>query len=106
MSKEDGREMRDLVLAPNEYAYILDETKGLVNLFVGPSKTSLSGTDRPVTLDYTTKRFSACSLDKSIQLQIAAPEGWYIILKNPTKDNKHPNSGSNPSALRYRLAER
>jgi len=98
MAKDDGREMRDLVLAPNEYAYILDETKGLVNLFVGPSKTSLSGTDRPVRLDNTTKRFTACSLDESIQLQMAAPEGWYIILKNPAKDNKHPNSGSNPSA--------
>jgi major vault protein len=34
-----GRE-RDLVLAPNEFAFILDETKGNINVYVGPHKTS------------------------------------------------------------------
>lgn len=44
---EERRE-RDLILAPNEYAYILDETKGNVVNYVGPHKTSLANTDQPV----------------------------------------------------------
>ena len=45
-----GRE-RDLVLAPNEFAFILDETKGNINVYVGPHKTSLANTDGPVVFD-------------------------------------------------------
>ena len=41
---ENVRE-RDLVLAPNEFAFILDETKGNVIAYVGPHKTSLANTD-------------------------------------------------------------
>jgi hypothetical protein len=43
----EGRD-RDLVLAPGEFAYVLDTTKGLVNVNVGPYKTSMAGTDQPV----------------------------------------------------------
>ena len=28
---------RELVLAPNEYAYVLDTTKGHINCYVGPN---------------------------------------------------------------------
>ena len=38
----------DLVLPPGESAYVLDTTKGAVNIIVGPNKTSLSNTDTPV----------------------------------------------------------
>ncbi|MFY0542199.1 hypothetical protein [Nannocystis pusilla] len=51
-----GRE-RDLVLAPNEFAFILDETKGNINVYVGPHKTSLANTDAPVVFDPGSKRF-------------------------------------------------
>jgi len=37
-----ARRERDMVLAPNEYVYVSDETKGNVDVFVGPSKQSLS----------------------------------------------------------------
>lgn len=90
---ERGRRERDMILAPNEYAFISDETKGEVNAFVGPNKTSLAGTDRPVFFDLKTKRFKGCDLSSSIQPFQTAPEGWYVILKNPSEGDRHP-SGS------------
>lgn len=35
----------DLVLNPNEYAYVLDKTKGLISCVVGSYKMSLSTSD-------------------------------------------------------------
>jgi major vault protein len=87
------RRERDMILAPNEYAFISDETKGEVNAFVGPNKTSLAGTDRPVVFDTKTKRFKTCDLATSTQAFQTAPEGWYVILKNPAEGDKVP-SGS------------
>ncbi len=96
LNELEHRREQELVLAPNEYAYIMDRTKGNVNILAGPNKTSLSQTDDPVRLDYETKRFMPCSLDESKQLKVAAPEGWYVILKNPSADGKRfPTDGSN-----------
>ncbi|MEZ4385330.1 MAG: hypothetical protein R3A79_28645 [Nannocystaceae bacterium] len=88
-----GRE-RDLVLAPNEFAFILDETKGNINVYVGPHKTSLANTDGPVVFDPETKRFGRRSLDEAIQPISIAPEGWYLMLKNPARDSSHPRTGA------------
>ena len=92
----EGRE-RDLVLAPNGYAFILDETKGNVISYVGPHKTSLANTDRPVLFDEKTRKFDACSLEQAITQFPFAEEGWYIVLENPAKpgDDEHPSSGPN-----------
>lgn len=89
MANEERRE-RDMILAPNEYAFISDETKGEVNCFVGPNKTSLAGTDRPVRFDTRSKRFQSCDLATATQTFQTAPEGWYIILKNPAEGDKNP----------------
>lgn len=89
----DSRE-RDLVLAPNEYAFISDQTKGNVITYVGPYKTSMANTDKPVFFNKKTKAFDICDLDGSIQTFCTAPEGWYIILKNPAIDNKPPQIGT------------
>lgn len=91
----EGRSMKDLVLSPNQFAYILDRTKGNVATYVGPYKTSLSETDAPVIFDPYTKNFIEKSLNEALQQFVTAPEGWYIILKNPTKDNKYPAIKSN-----------
>jgi major vault protein len=88
-----GRE-RDLVLAPNEFAFILDETKGNINVYVGPHKTSLANTDVPVVFDSGTKRFDRKTLDQAIQMISIAPEGWYLALKNPATDKSHPRTGA------------
>lgn len=84
---------RDMILAPNEYAFISDETKGDISVFVGPNKTSLAGTDRPVVFDSKTKKFVPCDLSRSLQTFQTAPEGWYVVLKNPAENDKTP-SGS------------
>lgn len=91
--RERGRE-RDLVLAPNEYAFIADETKGNINAYVGPYKTSLANTDQPVTFNPGTKRFERCLLEGATQTFAVAPVGWYLVLKNPTRDTHHPKTGA------------
>ncbi|HSO00037.1 MAG TPA: hypothetical protein VLS89_17205 [Candidatus Nanopelagicales bacterium] len=91
--RDRGRE-RDLVLAPNEFAFISDETKGNINVYVGPHKTSLANTDRPVVFNYQTKRFDRCSLEQATQVLSVAPEGWYLVLKNPAREGSHPRTGA------------
>lgn len=82
----------DLVLKPNEYAYVLDTTKGNVSVAVGPYKTSLSNSDKMVVYNETTKKFDdVWSIDEAIHNFVVAPENFYVQLKNPTKDGKHPN---------------
>lgn len=51
----------DLVVAPQQYALLLDSTKGNVDVLVGPTKTSLSGTDSPVTWDRENRTFIPCN---------------------------------------------
>jgi major vault protein len=85
------RRERDMVLAPNEYMYVQDETKGHVDCFMGPTKQSLSGSDTPVIFDDKVKRFIKVEdYRRATQLFKTAPEGWYVVLKNPAKENKHP----------------
>ncbi len=90
---EENRE-RDLVLAPNEYAFISDQTKGNINVYVGPYKTSLANTDKPVIFNNDTKRFDRVSLDESMCTFVTAPEGWYVVMKNPPKDGHQPKTGT------------
>ena len=82
------------MLAPNEYAFIADETKGNINAYVGPYKTSLANTDQPVTFNADTKRFERCMLEGATQSFAVAPVGWYLVLKNPTRDSSHPKTGA------------
>jgi len=89
---------RDLILGPGEYANILDETKGHVTVWVGPSKASLSQTDRPVQFEPKQRRFVSCKLEESILTFPFAEKGSYIVLHNPvssSSDPAHPDQGSN-----------
>lgn len=79
-----------MILSPNEFALIRDDTKGEVNTHVGPLKTSLATSDQPVIFDEKTKLFTPCSLQRAVQTLKTAPEGFYVILKNPQKDLKQP----------------
>ena len=85
---------RDLVLAPNEYAFVLDSTKGIVNCIVGSYKLSLSNSDKLVKFDEKTKRFVECGATEAIKTFVTAPENWYVVLKNPTRDGSRPRIGS------------
>lgn len=95
---------RDIVLAPGEYAYVLDTTKGLVNTIVGPNKVSMSNTDQPVV--WEKKSFKRVTADQAIQLNAIAPEGFYIALYNPAREDKHPNTGSISTGADLQVGER
>ena len=86
---------KDLVLSINEYAYVLDKTKGNVSCWVGPAKTSLSTSDEMVVFNENTKAFEpARNYYEATKLFTTAPENWYVILKNPTENNSHPRPGT------------
>lgn len=84
---------RELVLAPNEFAWVLDTTKGHINCYVGPNKTSLAQTDQPVVFNPATKRFDHVDLSLAVQLFPTAPSNWYMVLKNPARNGTRPNAG-------------
>jgi len=95
----DARD-RDLVLAPGTFAYILDNTKGHVNVIVGPNKTSLSATDIPVLWDENHRTYRECDvLKNAIQSFSSAAEGFYIVLTNPSQSEKDPFPKTGTSSL-------
>ncbi|HEU0030658.1 MAG TPA: hypothetical protein VFQ53_08495 [Kofleriaceae bacterium] len=90
---DDRNSKRDLVLAPSEYAYMQDVTKGIVKTYTGPTVINPTAQERPVVFDPRSKQFSACTLEQAVQQIAIAPEGYYVILKNPSQKNDHPPSG-------------
>jgi len=89
--KDDSRE---LVLAPNEQAFILDKTSGNIYLYAGPKQDSLTPSSQPVIFNEHTKMFDRCDLSRAVQKVTVVPEGWYVVLKNPTKKGDFPQQGS------------
>lgn len=90
-----GRHQGDLVVKPQEFVYILDETKGQVSIIVGPQKMSLAGTDKPVRYDVDERRFVECTPEEAINLFVSAHKGSYIELQNPsTSSDPHPRGGT------------
>ena len=75
---------RDLVLPFNTFAFIVDETKGVIECHVGPTKTSLAKESRPSIFDPKSKMFKAVPLEQAIQTITIAPEALEI-LRNGTK---------------------
>ena len=51
MDMEDRNTKRDLVLAPSEYAYMQDVTKGIVKTYTGPTVINPTAQERPVVFD-------------------------------------------------------
>ena len=91
---------RDLVLPPGSYAYMQDVTKGVVKTYSGPTVINPTAQERPVIYEGEKNTFrTATSLEEAMRISPIAPEGHYIILRNPAKGNKHPDEGSaQPSA--------
>jgi major vault protein len=89
----DDRAKRDLVLAPSEYAYMQDVTKGIIKTYTGPTVINPTAQERPVRFDQQTKRFEPCGLEAAVQQIAIAPEGFYLVLKNPSTKNDHPAFG-------------
>jgi major vault protein len=98
MADRDSRE-RDIILSPNEYAYVQDTTKGDIVLYVGPTKISLSNTERMV--EFREGRFVTLRAEdgsSGVNRCVTAASSRYIILENPAKDaNAKFTKGSNSS---------
>lgn len=90
---DDRNAKRDLVLAPSEYAYMQDVTKGIVKTYTGPTVINPTAQERPVVFRADRKIFEPCSLEQAVQQIAIAPEGYYLILKNPSTKDDHPQSG-------------
>ncbi len=84
---------RDLVLAPGEYAYMQDVTKGIVKTYTGPTVINPTAQERPIAFNVESKRFEPCGLEQAVQVGAIAPEGYYVILKNPSLRGDHPAPG-------------
>jgi len=102
----DVRGGGDLVLAPGEYAFVLDSTKGQVSTIVGPNKVSLSNTDQPVVWDPEARRFRRVTADEAIMIDAVAPEGYYIALYNPADGDKHPTNGTSTNSVQLQIGHR
>lgn len=96
----------DLVLAPGEFAFVLDETKGLISTLVGPNKTSMSNTDQTVLFDKASRKFVRVPSAQAVQIDSIAPEGFYIALYNPSKETKSPAVGTSSPSVNLNIGHR
>ena len=86
-----NRQQRDVVLASNEFCFLQNKTNGAIKTHTGPITMTISAQESLVTFDSKTKRFKETTdFEAARQLFISAPEGWYVVLKNPSADNSHP----------------
>ena len=94
--RERGDSKRDLVLPPAEYAYMQDQTRGLIKTHVGPTVINQTAQELPVRYDAENQRFLRCALEEAVTKAPLASEGEYIVLENPSSDhnNEHPDEGS------------
>lgn len=96
MAERDVRE-RDILVASNEFAYVQDLTKGDIVLYVGPTKISLSNTERLV--EFKNERFVQVRGEDGglgVSPFVAASSAQYLVLENPTKEaGARPVKGNN-----------
>ncbi len=105
MADRDGRE-RDILVASNEYAYVQDLTKGDIVLYVGPTKISLSNTERLVELKGD--RFVPLRGDEgsAVAAFVTASSAQYVVLENPSKDAAARPVKGNNSAVELQVGRR
>ena len=86
---------RDLVLSINEFCFLQNKTNGSIRSHVGPLTMTISAQEALVVFNTKTKRFEeTTNFETAKQLFISAPEGWYVVLKNPTTDEQYPSPGT------------
>ena len=87
------RQSRDVILSTNEFCFLQSKTNGSIKSHVGPTTVTISQQEVLVVFDPVSKKFrEVTDLEKAKQLFTSAPEGWYVILKNPMPDNQHPKA--------------
>lgn len=88
-------QQRDIVLSPNEYVFVQNNTNGSIKTYTGPITITISAQDSLVVFDENSKKFKTVqNLTEAKSLFVLPPENWYAIVKNPTKDGSHPNVGA------------
>lgn len=84
---------KDLVLSTNEFVFIQNKTNGAIKTYTGPIMVTISQQESMVVFDPKSKRFKeTADFEQARQLFTSAPEGWYVVLKNPAKDGMHPDA--------------
>ena len=84
---------RDLVLSTNEFCFLQSKTNGAIKTYTGPITMTISAQESLVVFNPKTKRFEETQdFERARQIFVSAPEGWYIVLKNPADDNSHPEA--------------
>jgi hypothetical protein len=106
MAERDSVRERDILVASNEYAYVQDLTKGDIVLYVGPTKISLSNTERLVELK--ADRFIPMRGDdgNGVQAFVTASSAQYVALENPAKDATVKPVKGNNSAVELLVGRR
>lgn len=90
-----NQQQRDIVLSPNEYVFVQNNTNGSIKTYTGPTTITISAQDSLVVFDEKNKKFKTVqNLTEAKSLFVLPPENWYAIVKNPTKDGSHPNVGA------------
>lgn len=84
---------RDLVLSTNEFCFLQSKTNGAIKTYTGPITMTISAQESLVVFNPKTKRFEETTdFEKARQLFTSAPEGWYVVLKNPSHDGSYPDA--------------
>jgi len=98
---------RDLVLSTNEFCFLQSKTNGSIKTYTGPISVTISAQESLVVFNEKTKRFEETQdFEKARQLFTSAPEGWYVVMKNPSKDETHPEAGKAANAAELRIGRK
>ena len=85
---------RDLVLAANEFCFLQNKTNGVIKTYTGPITMTISAQEALVIFNEKTKQFRETdNFEEAKQLLVSPPENWYVVLKNPSEGNVHPEAG-------------
>lgn len=85
---------RDLVLAANEFCFLQNKTNGVIKTYTGPITMTISAQEALVVFNEKTKQFRETdNFEEAKQLLVSPPENWYVVLKNPSEGNVHPEAG-------------
>lgn len=108
MSINPTERIGDLVLPQGTYVLVQDGSNGQVDVIVGPNKTAMQETDKPVIYDPQTRRFNRVgNALEAVQSFSTANEGQYIVLHNPSNTSKeHPGKGRNNDTVELNIGNK
>ena len=90
---------RDIVLSPNEFVFVQNNTNGIIKTYAGPLTITISAQDSLVRFDNDSKKFKIVNNpNEAKQLFVSPPENWYAILKNPAPNDIFPERGKASSS--------